>query len=94
MNCLDDSCVLAPPHIKKGSTTDKQLIRRICVCLTTRFNISFTRVSRYVGSLNIEQYARVRRLQGGDTMHASSLVTAGDDRREASYVRVRIILMS
>ena len=37
---------------------------------------------------NTEQWARVRRLEGGDDMHASSLTCHSEDRRDATYVRV------
>lgn len=40
------------------------------------------------------QYGKVRRLQGGDMMHASALVSIGDDKRDASYVWVCTICAS
>lgn len=36
----------------------------------------------------LRQYGKVRRLKGGDLMNASALVAFGDDRRDATFVRV------
>jgi hypothetical protein len=34
------------------------------------------------------QYAKIRFIDGGDIVHASTLVSASDDRRDASFLRV------
>lgn len=41
---------------------------------------------------NIEQWARVRRLEGGDDMNASSLASYSEDRRDATYIRVSSVV--
>jgi hypothetical protein len=38
------------------------------------------------------QYAKVRFVNGGDIVHASKLAPSGDDRRDASFVRVSICI--
>jgi hypothetical protein len=37
---------------------------------------------------NVEQWARVRRLEGGDDMNASRFASYSEDRRDATFVRV------
>jgi hypothetical protein len=37
---------------------------------------------------SLQQYGKVRHLNGGDLMNASALVAFGDDRRDATFVRV------
>lgn len=49
-------------------------------------NMSTTR--RLVASAGLELFGKVRRLQGGDTMCASSLVALANDHRDATFVRV------
>jgi hypothetical protein len=39
-------------------------------------------------SAELTQYAKIRFINGGDTIHASTLVPAGDDYRDASFLRV------
>ena len=43
---------------------------------------------RMQGAVPILQYGKVRFVNEGDVIHASELVSSGDDRRDASFVRV------
>lgn len=92
----DPTCALLPPHQPLGTITDAKLLRRIAVCLTTRFGIHYSAAKRLVSSENVEAYSKVRRLdsEGGDTMSASSLVRQTRDRRDATWIRVRYVLLS
>jgi hypothetical protein len=44
------------------------------------------------GATQILQYGKVKFVNGGDIIHASELVSSGDDHRDASFVRVSIYL--
>ena len=55
--------------------------------LVTRFNVS-SRVARELIPEVIEQWGKLRRLEGGDIMHAHKIVSRRRDGRDASFVRV------
>jgi len=40
----------------------------------------------------VEQWARVRRHEGGDDMYASSLVTPSEDHRDATFIRYDMLV--
>jgi hypothetical protein len=40
---------------------------------------------------SLKQYGKMRWLNGGDVINASALVAIGDDRRDATFVRVSCI---
>jgi hypothetical protein len=42
----------------------------------------------YLRTASLRQYGKVQCIDGGDLMNASTLVPCGDDRRDASFVRV------
>jgi hypothetical protein len=44
------------------------------------------------GAAPILQYGKVRFVNEGDIIHASELVSSGDDHRDASFVRVSICI--
>jgi hypothetical protein len=41
-------------------------------------------------SAELMRYGKIRFINGGDIIHASTLVSAGDDRRDASFLRVSV----
>jgi hypothetical protein len=41
---------------------------------------------------SLNQYGKVRCLDNDEVMNASTLVTVGDDRRDATFVRVHCFL--
>ena len=45
-------------------------------------------LNRLVTAQNVEAYGKVRRLNDGDTMCASRLVSSAEDRRDATWIRV------
>jgi hypothetical protein len=88
----DPTCVLLPPHRISAPITDG-LFAKIAICLSTRYNQPrLAKVKKHLLLENIEQWGKVRRLDGGDTMHASSAVKKLQDSRDASFIRVCIPL--
>jgi hypothetical protein len=63
-------------------------MNKIAICLSTRFDLPVSQIRPHLRSATTIQYGKVKRLQGGDIMNASTLVPTGDDNRDASYVRV------
>lgn len=56
--------------------------------LATRFCVS-PRVARKYLPEDFEQWGKLRRLEGGDIMHARDVVSKRMDGRDASFIRVR-----
>ncbi|KAG2024168.1 hypothetical protein CC2G_015286 [Coprinopsis cinerea AmutBmut pab1-1] len=65
--------------------------QKIAVCLSTRFEKPLNKIRKYFKMANVEQYACVRRLGGGDDMHALALDSMSEDRRDATFVRYDLI---
>lgn len=85
----DPTCVLLPPC--RDTAITASLLQNIKVCLATRFDFpNLSRATPLLARASIHQYGKVRRLDGGDTMHASTLVSTSNDRRDATYVRVSV----
>jgi hypothetical protein len=82
----DPSYVLLPPHRTDG--LDDVLFNKVCAALATRYDVSVSTVRPRLHKAGISTWGKVRCLDGGDTMHASVLMSMGEDRRDASYVRV------
>lgn len=57
-------------------------------CLQTRYGKGAAAIRRHLPKENIDQYGKVRRLDGGDMMHASLLVHSPEDGRDTTFVRV------
>ncbi|KAI0052234.1 hypothetical protein FA95DRAFT_1669516, partial [Auriscalpium vulgare] len=57
--------------------------------LATRYSISVAAAKKYLPN-ELEQWGKVRRLEGGDMMHARGLVSDGG--RDASYVRYSVLV--
>jgi hypothetical protein len=62
----------------------------ITAALATRFDVKVTAVKPYLHTATVRQWGRIRRIDSdaGDIMHAASMSTPGDDRRDATYIRV------
>jgi hypothetical protein len=61
--------------------------------LATRFCVS-PRVARKFLLEGIEQWGKLRRLEGGDIMHAHDIVAQRMDGRDASFIRVRELIVN
>lgn len=83
---IDSSYVLLPPQCTDH--LDATLFKKVCAALATRFDVPLSTVRPRLEKAKISTWGKVRCPDGGDTMHASTLVAMGDDRRDASYVRV------
>jgi hypothetical protein len=67
-------------------------IRKILVNgLATRFCVQ-PKVARKFIPEEVEQWGKLRRLEGGDIMHADDIVRKRMDGRDASFVRVGELL--
>jgi hypothetical protein len=45
-------------------------------------------IQPHLQTASLKQYGKVRCLDGGDVINSSALVAMGDDRRDATFVRV------
>lgn len=64
------------------------MLTKINVALQTRYKKTSAIIHRFLDPNDIEEWGKVKILNGGDTINASSLVKGSEDRRNASYVRV------
>ncbi len=80
--------MLFPPCIQDPLSST--LRNKIAICLSTRFDQPVAYMHRYMRTAVpiFTQYAKVRFVNGGDIVHASKLAPSGEDRRDASFVRV------
>jgi hypothetical protein len=63
-------------------------IRKVLVNgLATRFCVQSKVASKFLPK-DVEQWGKLRRLEGGDIMHADDIVPKRMDGRDASFVRV------
>jgi hypothetical protein len=68
------------------------IIRKVLVNgLATRFSVE-PKVARKFLPEAVEQWGKLRRLEGGDIMHANDIVSKRMDGRDATFVRVRELL--
>ena len=74
-----------PPHTT--ATPEKGLLDKIIGSLVTRFDSTPAAIRRILPR-NFDMWGKVRILNGGDTIHAASLVKQKGDRRDQTYVRV------
>jgi hypothetical protein len=83
----DPTCVLLPPHCGSESLSTS-LANRIAIALSTRFNKPLATIKKYFNASDVQQWAKVQRLEGGDRMLALSMLTSLEDPRDATFVRV------
>ena len=82
----DPSCILLPP--RKIGSIEVPLVNKILAALATRFDTTIPNIRQHTQVNSIEQWGKVRRLEGGDTMVAASVTKAQSDTRDATFVRV------
>jgi len=85
----DPDYILLPPQ-RPSSTISESLLSKIVISLSTRFNKPQNTIRLHFTAENAEQWATVRRLEGGDDMHASHFTRHSEDQRDATYVRVSL----
>ncbi|KAJ6521755.1 hypothetical protein B0H19DRAFT_1277057 [Mycena capillaripes] len=85
------TCILHPPH-RIFQPLSAGLANRIAISLATRFDTHLVIIKKYFNPLEVDQWAKVERLEGGDRMLASSMLTSLEDRRDATYVRYVLLV--
>jgi hypothetical protein len=85
----DPTCVLLPPCVR--DPVPPSLLAKIVTCLATRFDLPVKDIRPHLRTASLLQYGKVQLLDGGDLMNASALVPCGNDRRDATFVRVSCI---
>jgi hypothetical protein len=86
----DPTSILMPP--RKEILLTPAMKRMIMACLATRFGIRDRTITQKIIPDRAMQWAKVRRIEGGDVMHGRSLVKLDPKGRDASFVQVRKIL--
>ncbi|KIJ64977.1 hypothetical protein HYDPIDRAFT_89555 [Hydnomerulius pinastri MD-312] len=84
------TCVLLPPHSSEPLVPS--LFRKVINALATHYNSTVTVVRAVCAQAQIDQWGKVRRLDGGDTMHAAACIGAREDMRDATYVRYETLV--
>lgn len=77
---------MRPTTVSHLTNTERQ---KIAQHLSVRFGDNAKKLLPLVPT-DIETWGKVRRLDGGDTIHARTLVELRHDSRDASYIRVRL----
>ena len=87
---IDPMSVLCYPR-QQNPTVSQGVLSKIIAALVTRYNTTRAIINRHFSVQDLEVWGKIRRLEGGDTMRASAVCRANaEDRRDASYVRVRV----
>jgi hypothetical protein len=86
----DPAYVLLPPC--QQDSVPPSLHEKIATCLATRFDAPVKDIRSHLRTALLRRFGKVQRLDGGDLMNASTLVAFGDDRRDATFVRVSCII--
>ena len=85
----DPTCILLTPR-RPSSTIPSSVINKIIISLATRYEKSITAIRSHFSQDFVEQWGRVRRLEGGDDMYASSLAHVTEDSWDATFIWVRV----
>ena len=86
---LDPTCTLLYP--KSTEQLPSNVLDRISAALATRYNVSKVVAKRQIPK-QIDQWGKVRRIDGGDTMVAALIGRHSLDRRDATHIRVSDLL--
>ncbi len=79
--------------VRRSEILPQPIQDKVWACLATRFNV-LKNLVRTVIKLDREiiQFGKVRRFQGGDLMTGRHFVKKSEDTRDASFVRVSIVI--
>ena len=79
---------------RRHETVPSAIQNKVWACLATRFDVG-KNIAQSVVKLDqpIVQYGKVTQLKGGDLMVGIDFVTQTDDSRDASFVRVSLVLL-
>ncbi|KAH7903169.1 hypothetical protein BJ138DRAFT_1138781 [Hygrophoropsis aurantiaca] len=86
------TCVLLPPRRQGVGAVEISHVNKIFKALATRFGVPLATIKRHITAGQIEQWGKVRRLDGGDTMLAAGLVKTQHDSRNATFVRYETLV--
>jgi len=81
--------VLLPPH--NILDIPAALANKVAISVATHYGITVATAYKYIPA-QLSQLGKVSHLEGGDTIHAWDLVCLSEMNRDASYVRVRILV--
>ena len=81
---------MAPSRV---GTLNKAVRNVLTNGLATRFGV-FPRVARKYLPKDVELWGKLRRLEGGDIMHAYKIVSKRMDGRDATFIRVRDLIVT
>ncbi|KAJ3925902.1 MAG: hypothetical protein NXY57DRAFT_1051582 [Lentinula lateritia] len=82
----------AHPDCRPSSSIPNSIIEKILISFATRFSTNKTTIRKYLLKNSITQWAKVRRLHGGDDMTASCLAPFTEDRQDATFVRYDMLV--
>ena len=88
-NPLDPTCILCPPS--RSFTPATGLCNRIIGALATRLHRRPAQISRHLPE-QLKLWGKIRILPAGDTIHASEVCGPRGDRRDQTFVRVRLLI--
>ncbi|KIJ69616.1 hypothetical protein HYDPIDRAFT_106255 [Hydnomerulius pinastri MD-312] len=86
------TCALLPPRRAGAAAIDQSMLLKILKALATRFDVPLATVKRHVSHADVEQWGKVRRLDGGDTMLAAELAQVQPDSRDATFIRYEALV--
>jgi hypothetical protein len=92
---IDPTCAFYPPS-NKTPTVEAGIMSKVLAALSTRYSLSPSRpipvsIVRACLTEPIHEYGTMKITIGGaDTLHASKMGSRGPDRRDATFVRVRM----
>ena len=81
---------MAPKRVGRLDDTIRKVLTH---GLATRFCV-LPRVAKKFLPEDVEQWGKLRRLEGGDIMHADDIVSKRMDGRDASFIRVRELIVN
>ena len=77
---------------KRVGPFDNSIHKILTNGLETRYDVLPSVAKRFLLN-DVEQWDKLRRLEGGDIMHAHSIVSKRLDGRDASFIRVRDLIV-
>ena len=88
---IDPTCILLPP--RTATTPEPSLLKKVIAALATRYDTSATRMQCICSAECVRTWGKVRWLDGGDTMHAASVIKPAQDSRDVTFVWVYCFLL-
>ncbi|KAL0067494.1 hypothetical protein AAF712_005485 [Marasmius tenuissimus] len=85
------TCILLPPS-QPFMTVPPFWHEKIKIGLATHFDTTVTEISKYYQPEHASQWGKVRRLDAGNDMKASSLVKAQEDTRDAMWIKYDMLV--